>query len=388
LKRKNEALAREHKEKRQVKAIKESFVTDIERCRESLQKINDYIANVDEYVKDKQESERKQREACEKIQNDIQEAKVKLVQIKSTISVQELSSTDVVKLNKENQVILQDIDCAKDRQKTLMESKYSAEMHFTKQIQKMNNLIVNYNDNMKKFFSTTKQLSAANKTTSIDTLSLDDALLVTGFKGTEKNHQNCILNIMPYFKKVVDELLEKNNELAEKLRNMRKRINQDEDTIADRTREENQLSQKLAKMDQDLTLQKQEHDEIDAKRTQEIENKIADLNMLKSCQTRSLADYQDMKKELTARLKSQTMQMENEQAQMVEDIREMAAFLYQMKNEMYENLVKTKERRNTVVNKYTAITEQLTGEYDALITRQQQVATDMGKLRDQLKEGK
>ena len=44
------------------------------------------------------------------------------------------------------------------------------------------------------------------------------------------------------------------------------------------------------------------------------------------------------------------MQMENEQAQMVEDIREMAAFLYQLKNEMYENLEKTKERRNAVVN--------------------------------------
>ena len=36
--------------------MKESFVTDIERCRESLRKINEYIANVDEYVKDKQVS--------------------------------------------------------------------------------------------------------------------------------------------------------------------------------------------------------------------------------------------------------------------------------------------------------------------------------------------
>ena len=53
---------------------------------------------------------------------------------------------------------------------------------------------------------------------------------------------------------------------------------------------------------------------------------------------------------INARLKSQTMQMENEQAQMVEDIREMAAFLYQMKNEIYENLEKTKERRDTIVN--------------------------------------
>ena len=67
----------------------------------------------------------------------------------------------------------------------------------------MNSLIVNYNDNMKKFFATTKQLSTANKTTSINTLSPDDALLVTGFKGTEKNHQNCILNIMVGAKYVV-----------------------------------------------------------------------------------------------------------------------------------------------------------------------------------------
>jgi len=388
LKKKNEELFREYQEKRQEKATKENYTRDIEQCRQDMKAINVYISQVDEYVKDKKELERKNREACDKLKEEIDEAKVKLVQIKSTISVQELSSADVVNLNKENQGILRDIKSVKDRHKTLMDSKWAAEMHFTKQIQTMDTLILNYNDNMRKFFSSAKQLNPDNKTSSIDSLSSDGAFLATGFKGTELNHTNCTLNIMPYFRKVVDELLKKNNTLSENLRNMRKRLNQDNETIADLSREDEQLSQKQAKIEQDLKLQKQEHIEIEMKRKKEIEEKMAQLNMLKSCQSGGLAEYQELKRELTAKLKSQTVRIEREQIQMVEDIQEMAEALYQCKNDIYANIEKHREKRDAFVKDNCAKLEAMSKEMEGLIEEKKLTLEEMENLRDAIKARK
>ena len=60
----------------------------------------------------------------------------------------------------------------------------------------MDAITVGYNDEMKKLFAASRQLNNNNKIKVLDTLSSDDALLVTGFKGTETNHQKCVLKLM------------------------------------------------------------------------------------------------------------------------------------------------------------------------------------------------